>query len=149
MERKIFSAETRAKSASPLKDSCQPEYKKRNMHQKPGQPHAGGQSSSIIRNFWGDIVLQNIPKEKKNKSDLLNKLQIQNIFSALKFILSEPMPTDKPIHSSSTNVLDTPWACGIFFSVYVGSIQKCIALETVDWTALPLHFLESLFPILL
>lgn len=41
--------------------------KKWNMRQKPGQPHAGGQSSSIIRNLWGDAwFCQTFTKRKIN-----------------------------------------------------------------------------------
>lgn len=92
-----------------------------NMHQKPGQPHAGGQSSSIIRNLWGDAWFCRTFTKRKKKSDLLNKLQFQNIFSALKFTLSETVPTDKQF----TQVAQMCWTHhGLteYFSVFM-SVQ--------------------------
>lgn len=145
-------------SATALKDSCQPEYQQVKYAPKARIAPCWSSEQQHNQEFvrWC-MVLQNIHKEK-NKSYLLNKLQLQNIFSALKFNLRQCLQTTNSVKqhkcAGHTMGLWNNFQCVCWFntkvhSVYVGSIQKCIALEIVDWAALPLHFLETLFPILL
>ena len=74
------------------------------------------------------MVLKNIHKEK-NKPDLLNIMPASKYFLSPKIYCVWNSAYRQPIHLSSTNVLDTPWGCGIFFSIHVGTNTKVHSLR--------------------
>lgn len=103
-----------------LKDSCQPEYQVKYAPKTRTAPCWRSEQQHNQEFVRWCMVLQDIHKEEK-KSDLLNKLQFQNIFSALKFTLSETVPTDKQF----TQVAQMCWTHhGLteYFSVFM-SVQ--------------------------